>query len=137
MKIKIVRDTYTQESTISNLYINDVFFCYVLEDKVRKANEAKIWGKTAIPAGTYTVVLTFSDRFQQYMPLLLNVPGYQGVRMHWGSFAKDTEGCLLVGTNKMKDFINGSKTMYAKLFAVLKKAEKTEKITLQIVDTVH
>lgn len=137
MKLKLVRDTYTEESTTGKLYIDGVFFCYVLEDKVRSVNEKRIFGKTAIPTGIYRIAITFSDRFQQQMPLLLNVPHYEGVRAHWGSFAKDTEGCLLVGDNRSKDFINGSKVTYAKLFTILKKADKVGKITIEIVNTEH
>jgi hypothetical protein len=84
MQLKLQRETLTDDSTIGKLYINGTFHCYTLEDKVR---EVKIPHVTAIPQGKYEVILNFSNRFQQIMPLLLNVPNYEGVRIHWGNFA--------------------------------------------------
>lgn len=129
MKLKLVRETFTNDSTIGKLYINDVFHCYVLEDAVR---DVKIKNVTAIPKGTYEVAITFSNRFKQLMPLLLNVPNYEGVRIHWGNYSTDTEGCLLVGSTKAVNMVGNSRTQYAKLLAILSKAIKTEKIHIEI-----
>ena len=129
MELKVIRETFTDESTIGKLFINGVFHCFTLEDKVR---ENKIQNVTAIPKGRYEVIINFSNRFQQQMPLLLNVPNFEGVRIHWGNFAKDTDGCILLGTTKSVNMIGNSRTAYAKFMAVLNKVSKTEKIFITI-----
>lgn len=129
MEIKVIRETFTEDSTIGKMYINGKFHCFTLEDKVR---EQKIQNITAIPKGRYEVILNFSNRFQQQMPLLLNVPNYEGVRIHWGNYSKDTDGCILVGSTKAVNMIGNSRTQYAKLMTELKKATKGEKIFITI-----
>ena len=74
---------------------NEVFKCYTLEDPVR---DKKVWGDTAIPAGTYTVKTRFSNRFKKDLPGIENVPGFEGVLIHGGNTKIDTHGCILVGT---------------------------------------
>ena len=130
MKLKLIRETFTDESTIGKLFINDKYHCFTLEDKVR---EAKIQNVTAIPKGNYEVVLSFSNRFQQVMPLLLNVPNYEGVRIHWGNYSKDTDGCVLLGSTKTINMIGNSVTQYKSFMSELKKVAKTEKIFIEIV----
>jgi len=129
MEIKVIRDTFTEDSTIGKMYINDKYHCYTLEDKVR---EVKVQNVTAIPKGRYEVIVNFSNRFQQLMPLLLNVPNFEGVRIHWGNYSKDTEGCILVGSSKAVNMVGNSRAQYTKLMAELKKANKTEKIFITI-----
>jgi len=112
------------------LLIDDKHECFTLEDIVRPV---KIKNETAIPAGSYNVLITHSERFGRDMPLLENVPGYEGVRIHWGNTAKDTEGCILVGTTKDTDFIGHSRDEFASLFDKLKTAiGKGEKVTITI-----
>jgi hypothetical protein len=82
------------ESTIGIVRLNGMPFCFSLEDLPRKV---KISGKTGIPAGKYSVAVTFSQRFQRPLPLLLAVPGFEGVRIHAGNTSADTSGCILVG----------------------------------------
>jgi len=135
MEIKVIRKEFTDLTTIGELSINGVFECYTLEDKIRdlKADgSGKVYGKTAISKGRYQVVLTYSDRFKQVMPLLINVPFFEGIRIHPGNKNEDTHGCLLVGTAKSKDLISNSKIAYQKLFDKLSKASKTEKIFIEI-----
>lgn len=129
MEIKVIRDTFTEDSTIGKMYINDKYHCYTLEDKAR---EVKVQNVTAIPKGRYEVIVNFSNRFQQLMPLLLNVPNFEGVRIHWGNYSKDTEGCILVGSSKSVNMVGNSRAQYTKLMAELKKATKTEKIFITI-----
>lgn len=126
MNIKIKRTTFTDVSTIGELYVDGAFECYTLEDKVRTV---KVYAKTAIPAGTYKVILNMSNRFKKILPLLISVPGFEGIRIHPGNTAADTEGCLLVGTTKASDFVGNSKIAFNKLMA---KMEKAETITLTI-----
>lgn len=96
MQLYLIRNIYTQFSTIGDLLINHQIFCHTLEDVVRPLGAPKVFGKTAIPAGRYQVVLTMSERFKRITPQLINVPGFTGVRIHGGNKPEDTEGCLLV-----------------------------------------
>lgn len=134
MNIRVLRKTFTEESTIGELSINGQFECFTLEDKVRAV---KIHGKTAIPTGIYEVVITFSDRFKKPLPLLLNVPNFAGIRIHPGNKAADTEGCLLVGTTKAKDFVGSSKVAFKALFEKIEAAAKKEKVFIEIVGGTH
>ena len=97
MDLKLIRKEFYEHSTIGELYINGVHECYVLEDRIR---DEKIHGETAIPYGRYEVVVTYSPRFGRYLPLLLNVPGFSGIRIHKGNTHRDTGGCLIVGQVK-------------------------------------
>jgi hypothetical protein len=141
MKLTLNRNTRSAESTIGDLLINDEFFCYVLEDFDRgltssmsesEIQQKKVYAKTAIPKGTYKVVITFSPRFKQYMPLLLNVKGFIGIRIHTGNVANHSEGCLILGMTKSTNFVGQSKIAYSRLMAKLKKVEKTEEIIIEI-----
>lgn len=121
MELKIIRKWFTEKSTIGMLYVNGQFECYTLEDKVRDYPN-KIAGQTAIWYGTYKVVIDFSQRFQKLMPHILNVPLFEGIRIHPGNTDKDTEGCILPGTTKSEDFVGQSKVAYDKFFEKLKTA---------------
>lgn len=130
MILQLKRKIFTDDSTIGELSIDGVFVCYTLEDKVR---DKKIQDVTAIPYGKYEVIINFSNRFKQYMPLLLNVPNYAGVRIHSGNKSTHTEGCILVGSSKSLNFIGNSRATYRSLFAKMKKVEKKEKIFINII----
>lgn len=132
MKLKLIRETYSKDSTIGRLFIDDKFFCYTLEDAVR---DKKIKSITAIPAGTYEVIINFSNRFKQLMPLLLRVPNFEGVRIHWGNYAKDSDGCLLLGSTKGVDFVGNSKATYSVFLSKIKQVFGQQKITIEIIDT--
>jgi hypothetical protein len=113
------------ETTIGQLFINGAqeFDCWTLEDVVRPEGEPKVYGKTAIPKGRYEVVITMSNRFKQPMPLLKNVPGFEGIRIHPGNKAGDTDGCILVGRSRVNDdFIGESRLAYIALFQKLDRA---------------
>ncbi|MEO8992307.1 MAG: DUF5675 family protein [Nitrosospira sp.] len=129
MELQIKRTDFFEECTIGELSLNGVFECYTLEDKVRPV---KIAGKTAIPSGRYEVIINFSQRFQKQLPLLLNVPNYEGVRIHSGNTAADTEGCVLVGETKTDNFVGESRWAFNRLFEKMKVASETEKIFLEI-----
>ena len=124
-------DTYT----IGKLSIDGKPFCDVIEDVVRDKNkdgdlqdagEAKVYGQTAIPYGTYKVQLTMSNRFKKVLPLLLNVPEFEGIRIHAGNTAEDSHGCLLVGENKQKGKVINSAVTMEKLMAILKTGKNIE-----------
>jgi len=131
MELKVIRKEFSSKTSIGELYINDVFFCYTLEDTDRnlmqtmgkkEIEELKIYGKTAIPYGRYEVVMTWSNKFKCIMPLVNNVPGYLGIRIHKGNSEVDTLGCLLVGMKKSVDKISNSTDAFDKLFILLKDA---------------
>ena len=131
--------------TIGNLYINDKFFCNTLEDPVRKLPkecpytskgeicqcEEKINRQTAIPAGKYKVVLSYSNRFNKVLPELLNVPHFKGIRIHSGNTEEDTEGCILVGENSVKGQVINSRIIYTKLSKILEKDKSDIEIEIK------
>lgn len=137
MEILVNRRTKTKLSTISDVTIDGVFFCFGLEDVDRGLKQSddidviktkKVFAQTAIPAGRYEIIINFSNRFQQYMPLLLNVPGFEGVRIHPGNKATNTEGCLLLGQTVGADFVGNSRLAYRSFLPKLRAVEKKEKI---------
>jgi hypothetical protein len=109
--------------TPGTLSLGGTFLCYTLEDADRQletaGSEAKVPGETCIPRGEYRVVLTESRRFGQITPLLLEVPGFTGVRIHPGNTVEDTEGCLLVGTSRSGQEVRNSREAYEKLMKLL------------------
>lgn len=120
MKLRLQRDVVTELSTAGRLYVDGSFECYSLEDPVRKE---KIYGKTAIPAGHYQIVITRSERFKRDMPLLLGVKDFIGIRIHSGNTAEDTSGCILVGTYREgSDTIRGSRNAFDNLYWKIKNA---------------
>lgn len=131
MKLHVIRHDKTPARTIGRLDINGDDFCWTLEDAVRTG--PKIYGQTAIPAGTYTVQLTMSNRFKRVLPLLVNVPGFEGVRIHPGNTAADTDGCILVGMGRTDDTITQSRVAFDELFQRLDQASKRgESLSIEI-----
>lgn len=119
MLLELTRGKSSAKSTIGMLKVDGFFECYTLEDVVRPE---KIKGETAIPAGTYKVILNESVRFKRLLPLVLSVPGYEGVRIHPGNTDADTEGCILVGTTCLTDFVGNSRLAFGKLLDKMYKA---------------
>ena len=120
MELEIIRRSVTPESSEGVLFVGAHFECYTLEDTVRDG--PKVYGKTAIPDGRYELVLTWSPRFKQVMPLVRDVPGFKGIRIHWGNKPADTEGCPLVGdvpTRLDDNWVGASKVAYRRLLKKL------------------
>lgn len=137
MQILIKREQFMPLCTIGSLYVDGKFECYTLEDADREtADPVECWkipGKTAIPRGSYPVTLTLSNRFKRVLPLLGNVRGFSGVRIHSGNSHEDTEGCILVGAAKLATTIGASRIAFSALFAKLQAAaDRKEPITLTI-----
>jgi hypothetical protein len=142
MELVLKRDTFTDKSTIGTLSINGKVECFILEDKDRgltdsmtleEVNKLKIYGETAIPYGKYEIDITFSFRFKRLLPILKNVKGYEGIRIHTGNKAVDTHGCLLPARKKSIDAVFESTIAFNALFAKLTKAkEAKEKIYITI-----
>lgn len=132
MHLTLIRDTFTPSATTGRLLVDGVFECFVLEDVVRPVGAQKIAGKTAIPYGTYAVIITESARFKRRLPLLVGVPGFAGIRIHPGNTAADTEGCLLPGRARYEGGVAGSRIAFEALFAKLEQALKQGPVEIQI-----
>lgn len=142
MKIELHRKWRKKGYSIGILYINGQRICETLEDQDRKLNEdmslkdilaIKIKGETAIPLGCYQVTWSFSPRFNKYLPLLVGVPGYSGIRIHSGNKAKDTEGCILCGRNTEVGTVTNSRYWTNKVNDMIYKALKAnESVTINI-----
>lgn len=123
MELTLKRKHSKPSYTIGTLSVDGKYICDTLEDSVRDlVTEKKVKGRTAIPAGRYRVVLNWSPRFGKPLPLLLDVPHFDGIRIHSGNTAKDTEGCILVGRNTQPGTLTGSKATMAELMQVLTSA---------------
>jgi hypothetical protein len=124
--LKMVRQRILDDRTLGAIYHNDKLLCYTLEDKVRAV---KVKHQTAIPLGFYSGKVTYSPRFGKLLPELLNVPNFEGVRIHSGNTPQDTSGCILVGESQnLVGDLCGSRRSMVKLLALL----KTELFTIDI-----
>ena len=126
--IKVKRAAYRDTYTIGKMYVKDdklskdyTYLCDTLEDKYRgdKLDGIKVHGKTAIPKGTYKGCFDYSNHFHQIMPHILEVPYFEGIRIHSGNTDADTEGCILVGYNTAKGMVTSSRSAYQKLITFL------------------
>jgi hypothetical protein len=139
MNLLVQRTTRTTRSTDGKLFVDNTFECYTLEPMYREqpnmpVSAWKVFGSTAIPVGTYGVEVTYFYRDQYYSPLLDNVPGFSGVRIHIGNFPTDTEGCILVGTTPGQDEVLDSKIAFNSLMAKINAARNNNtpiQITIQ------
>lgn len=135
LQIKVDRFRYTDKLTMGKMYLNGIFHCYTLEDKVRPKNEKKVMYYTAIPAGTYTVNLQAYSMYDYLRgtPVINNVPGFTGIRIHGGhnSFNQDdTEGCILVGDADLGTKIGDFKVVLPEIIARIKKANNRATIII-------
>lgn len=128
MRLTLIRIANRPTYCIGKLYIDGVYFCDVIEDVDRGLKDEmteeeilkkKVKGETAIPTGIYPVTITYSPKYKKNMPLISNVKGYSGIRIHSGNTSKDTEGCLIVGKNKEVGKVLESRKMYNALFKQL------------------
>ena len=117
MEITLERERLKEGFTLGKMLIDKQFFCYTVEDKVRPE---KIKAVTAIPYGRYKIIVNMSNRFKKNMPLLLDVPFFEGVRIHSGNTALDTEGCIIVGMVRTDDGVGMSRIAFTKLMEKLK-----------------
>lgn len=118
--------------------MDDVWECFTLEDTVREQPGVpvrgwKVQGDTAIPRGSYPVTITYSERFKRDLPLLGNVEGFTGVRIHPGNTSEDTEGCLLVGRTKTDKSVGESRAAFAELYKKIEDAiNDGDTVTIEI-----
>lgn len=135
MKLVLIRHARRADYTIGRLEDeNGMKISDTLEPTWRnyKGGEMKIPKKSAIPEGSYRVVVTKSRRFQKYLPLLVGVPGFEGVRIHAGNTSRDTEGCILVGQNLQVGKVLWSRITLEKLMKLI---ENEKEIYLTIKNT--
>ena len=142
MKLKLYRKYRKNGYTIGLLYADGKFVCNTLEDTDRGLTSAmserqiasiKVKGKTAIPTGVYSIIVTYSPRFKKQMPLLYNVKGFEGVRIHSGNTANDTEGCILCGKNTEVGKVTSSRIWTEKVYELINNAiRKRESVTIEI-----
>lgn len=134
MEIEVVRKFKGPEYTIGKMYLNGEYFCDTLEDPVRILNsyEDKIYGNTAIPMGVYEVKLTYSGKFKRILPEIIGVDFFKYIRIHAGNTNKDTEGCILIGENKVKGKVINSRKAVDRLMKILKSLPKNEKIRISV-----
>jgi hypothetical protein len=122
MTIQIKRFAFKDTYTIGKLYVDGVYICDTIEDKVRVLNSAedKVYGKTAIPAGTYPADLYFSRKFGYTVVRLFNVPYFEGIYIHKGNTEKDSLGCIIVGYNDRKGWVSKPTVAMNKIVDVLR-----------------
>jgi hypothetical protein len=147
MELLLKREVFTDKSTTGSLFVNNIFECYTMEDKDRglkqempleEIKRIKKPGETCIPYGRYQIVVTKSDRFSLaakrdvYLPILLNVPGYLGIRIHTGNTAIHTEGCLLPGKQRLTDKVLFSADAFKQLNDKINTSLKTEEVWITI-----
>ena len=135
MEITVKRINKTNDYTIGQMFIDDEYFCDTLEDTVRDLTNVqdKIYGRTAIPAGTYPVILDYSGHFKKLLPHILDIPFFSGVRIHSGNDVEDTNGCILVGSYHHAGYIIESRATMEKLMKKLRETtNKGDRITLSI-----
>lgn len=132
MELDLKRRWLTEASTVGELYVDGVRECYVLEDRYRPPPEAKVYGATCIPLGRYEVRITHSPKFKRDLPLLIDVPGFSGVRIHPGNTASDTEGCLLPGRVRHGESVKESVHAFVELMAKLMGAAGPIHLTVEL-----
>jgi hypothetical protein len=139
MKLVLFRDSFGPTFTLGTLSIDERHECYTVEDSDRRLEDGgtKVPGRTAIPRGTYRVQLTRSPKYGRVMPLIVGVPGFEGVRIHSGNTSEDTEGCIIVGDRSTGDMqagrVSDSRITYRKLFEKLIAADqRNEEITIEV-----
>lgn len=141
MELHLHRRIFSPLSTIGSLTHNGKHLVWILEDFDRGLDSkqpldfiksAKVYGRTAIPTGSYEIIISYSNRFKKPLPLLLNVPGFEGIRIHPGNLATDSDGCLLPGTDYEKDRVNNSRVAFLQLSTEIEKAMQNEKVFITI-----
>lgn len=141
MQLHVIRTTFTDQSSVGELHINGKFYCFTLEDVDRDLRAEmpladirahKLFAQTAVPTGSYEVILNWSDRFKKQLPLLLRVPGWEGVRIHSGNFPHQTEGCILLGKTKLDNMVGVSNKTFEAFMVEIRKAARKEKIHIEI-----
>lgn len=140
------RHTFTDNSTISDVLIDNEKICIFLEDKDRglkdtmaisEIEKLKVYGETCIPYGVYVVDVTLSGAFGIWLPIILDTKGYKGIRIHKGNDKSDTLGCPLTGTKATKDYVTGSTHAFEKLFYIFLNHLTMDSVIAQKLVNIH
>lgn len=144
MELKVIRKDKTNKASIGELYIDNVLLCNTLEDVDRGLKQSdplatiqatKKQDITAIPTGRYQVIIDMSTRFKRLLPHIIDVPGFEGIRIHPGNSDVNTDGCILLGTwdGKNSDWVSASQIAFGKFFPKLQEGLKEENVYINIV----
>jgi hypothetical protein len=146
MRLRLQRKQFTEDYTMGRLFLDGVFLCDTVEDKVRDYNadgdlqdpgEEKVYGETAIPYGRYNMDLTMSPKFKRLLPLIMDVPEFTGIRIHRGNTAKDSAGCPLPGEKRGEGrVVNSTKYELIIVERMLKAIRNGEDMTIEITNNV-
>lgn len=139
MKLLLVRKVFNEHSTEGELFIDGKFFCYTIEDKVRAApgewkRSCKVYAETAIPYGTYPVMVTWSNRFKRQLTGIFNVPDFEGIRFHNGTTDKSSAGCIIMSNTKTEHGLVNDRVPMNELCNRVELVQKTDKIFITILD---
>lgn len=135
MDLELKRVQLDGDVTIGRLSVNGVEQCWVCEDTQRAPGATKVPGETAIPLGRYRIDVTWSPRFQKPLPILLDVPGFEGIRIHPGNDVADTDGCLLPGLDREPKGVGRSVAAFMPLSSMIRNAiDTSEEVWINIVD---
>lgn len=131
MKLTLQRYLFTNDYTMGLLFIDGLYFCDTIEDKFRgnDLSKTKVYGETCIPYGVYDVKITWSPKNKKYMPQIMNVPYFDGIRIESGNTAKDSLGCVIVGIKSENGKVLESRKTYN---ALMKRLEGTKYIKIDI-----
>ena len=142
MNLTLKRLNLTPNYTEGELYVNGVYFCKTLEDTNRDLNkngqfdnnEKKVYGETCIPYGKYKVILSYSPKFKRELTEILEVPDFQGIRIHRGNKISDTLGCILCGEKVKNGYLSNSTPYEIKLVELFKQAKsRNEESFIEII----
>lgn len=143
LNYELHRIFHNEKYTIGKLYENGVYICDTIEDTIRDYNkdgdlndpgEGKVYGKTAIPFGTYEIKVTMSPKFKRFLPRLLNVKHFEGILIHNGKNENSSSGCIIVGENKIKgEVINSTYWMNKITDNMLKVQKQGLKIFIKVI----
>ncbi len=141
-KLILIREKLEPTYTVGKLYLEEgsklVYLCDTLEDTVRDTNkngvfdgnEKKVYGKTAIPYGTYPIRIMYSPKFQRNMPYIMNVNSFTGVMIHYGNTVEDTLGCVLVGEFAGNNTLKNSRVTFERVYNIIR-LQKIDRITIK------
>ena len=140
MQVLLTRNWKKPDYTIGRIFVNNAFFSNSMEPTDRglrqdmplaEIKRLKIKNKTAIPTGTYKVMMTWSAKYQKKMPEIMKVPGFDGVRIHPGNYPKDTKGCVLPGENSVRGMVVNSTKYFNQFVSMLEGAGGVATIVIQ------
>ncbi len=139
MQLKLIRKNLQPTYTEGELWIDGKFYCFVVEDKVRAKvglwnKLLKVYAETAIPYGRYQVLVTWSNRFKRMLPAILNVPDFEGIRIHNGTSALSSAGCPIISFKRNgAGKVTSEGAAMNQLCGAIVEAQKNSKVWIEIV----